>query len=431
MRTIEDVTATNIEIVAYEETAIKNVNLRNLLPSQTHGGELCGIDENVNMGCTDSPYIGIALDVVWDIADTHLTILGGFGVALVIGVLWMLLIRFLAGVVVWVSLMSFLMLFSALTVFTGVRAYEAYKQDPNSRVDASKLRNSPYVGSRWPIWAGMSGVLGLLFLFTLLILLFLRKRIQIAIALIKQASRSIANLPTLLVFPLFLYVLQVAALAFVAAFTLYHLGTLAFGSLILTICGLIKKSIKYVQRKPNSTTSNSCMQGILKSCACCFWLLEKLLKYVNKNAYIMVAMYGKNFCRSAGKAFKLIVNNAFRALVLTKVTDFFIFIAKLVTVATTSTLAYFALDSDSTREFLKIENRPKYIQAPVATIAIGSYILTSCFFNVYSNAVDTLFLCFLEDQKLNDGSRERPYQMPSELFKILNKGNYKRKYRTN
>ena len=36
-------------------------------------------------------------------------------------------------------------------------------------------------------------------------------------------------------------------------------------------------------------------------------------------------------------------------------------------------------------------------------------------------AVDTLFLCFLEDLERNDGSQQRPFYMSKSLKKILNK----------
>ena len=36
-------------------------------------------------------------------------------------------------------------------------------------------------------------------------------------------------------------------------------------------------------------------------------------------------------------------------------------------------------------------------------------------------AVDTLFLCFLEDLERNDGSPQRPYYMSSNLQAILGK----------
>lgn len=54
------------------------------------------------------------------------------------------------------------------------------------------------------------------------------------------------------------------------------------------------------------------------------------MKFINRNAYIMCAVYGKNFCTSARDAFFLLMRNALRAFVLDKVTDFLLFMGKLV-----------------------------------------------------------------------------------------------------
>jgi len=40
--------------------------------------------------------------------------------------------------------------------------------------------------------------------------------------------------------------------------------------------------------------------------------LEKFLKFLNKNAYIMIAVHGKNFCTSAKNAFFLLMRNIVR-----------------------------------------------------------------------------------------------------------------------
>lgn len=45
-----------------------------------------------------------------------------------------------------------------------------------------------------------------------------------------------------------------------------------------------------------------------------------------------MAVYGKNFCSSAKRAFELILRNCVRAFVLDKVTDFLLFVSKLVIV---------------------------------------------------------------------------------------------------
>ena len=50
-------------------------------------------------------------------------------------------------------------------------------------------------------------------------------------------------------------------------------------------------------------------------------------------------------------------------------------------------------------------------------LSIGHF---SAFFGVYSMAVDTIFLCFLEDLERNNGE-DRPYLMSKDLKRILGK----------
>ena len=52
-------------------------------------------------------------------------------------------------------------------------------------------------------------------------------------------------------------------------------------------------------------------------------------------------------------------------------------------------------------------------------IVIGTYVITNSFFGVYSMAVNTLFLCLLEDMERNDGTPDKPYFMSINLQKIL------------
>merc|ERR1712223_1164461 len=60
-----------------------------------------------------------------------------------------------------------------------------------------------------------------------------------------------------------------------------------------------------------------------------------------------------------------------------------------------------------------------YLFTPIVVIVVGSYFITSSFFSVYSMAVDTIFLCFLEDLERNDGTPQRPYFMSVGLQKVV------------
>ncbi len=56
-------------------------------------------------------------------------------------------------------------------------------------------------------------------------------------------------------------------------------------------------------------------------------------------------------------------------------------------------------------------------------MAVGSYFTADVFLEVYGMAIDTVFLCFLEDLEVNDGTKDKPYFMPKSLQKVVNKYN--------
>lgn len=199
----------------------------------------------------------------------------------------------------------------------------------------------------------------------------------------------------------------------------YHTGTLAFGSLILAIIQLVRVILEYLDHKLKGKT-HAAVKFVLCCLKCCFWCLEKCIKFLNRNAYIMVAIYGKNFCTSAKDAFFLLLRNMVRVMVVDKVTDFLLFLCKLLIVALVGIVAFFFFSS-------RIEGAPAphlhFLWVQILTVVVGTYLISHGFFSVYEMCVDTLFLCFLEDLERNDGSEERPYMMPESLRKALNKKN--------
>uniref|UniRef100_A0A4W5P309 Choline transporter-like protein n=1 Tax=Hucho hucho TaxID=62062 RepID=A0A4W5P309_9TELE len=201
----------------------------------------------------------------------------------------------------------------------------------------------------------------------------------------------------------------------------YHTGSLAFGSLILSIIQIIRVLLEYIDHKLQGT-QNKCTKFLLCCLKCCFWCLEKFIKFINRNAYIMVAIYGKNFCTSAKDAFFLLMRNMIRVAVLDKVTDFLLFLGKLLIVGLVGIFAFFFF-SGRVKAFENTAPNLHYYWVPILTVVVGSYLIAHGFFSVYAMCVDTLFLCFLEDLERNDGSAERPYRMSDRLLKVLNKKN--------
>uniref|UniRef100_A0A8D0A2C9 Choline transporter-like protein n=1 Tax=Sander lucioperca TaxID=283035 RepID=A0A8D0A2C9_SANLU len=200
----------------------------------------------------------------------------------------------------------------------------------------------------------------------------------------------------------------------------YHTGSLAFGSLILSVVQMIRIVLEYLDHKLKGS-QNACTRFMLCCLKCCFWCLEHVIRFINRNAYIMIAIYGKNFCTSSNDAFFLLMRNVIRVAVLDKVTDFLLFLGKLLISGSVGVLAFFFF----THKIPVIQQETpslNYCWVPLLTVIFGSYMIAHGFLNVYAMCVDTLFLCFCEDLERNDGSSSRPYYMSPGLHKILRKG---------
>ncbi|XP_076319239.1 choline transporter-like protein 1 [Tachypleus tridentatus] len=184
----------------------------------------------------------------------------------------------------------------------------------------------------------------------------------------------------------------------------YHLGSVALGSFLVAILKLIRAIFKKIERqmKEHPTWCTTFIQ----CCSCCLWCFEKFLVFLNRNAFIEVAIYGYSFCKAAQKAFHLLSNNILRVAAINSVGDFVLFLGKAgVTVAT----AFIGL------ELVKDKEGVNYTWVPVSLACVFTYLVAHSFLGVYEMAIDTLFLCFCEDCERNDGIN-KPYFMSRKLM---------------
>ena len=90
----------------------------------------------------------------------------------------------------------------------------------------------------------------------------------------------------------------------------YHGGSLAFGSLILAIVWMIKIMFEYMRKKLDGKVAGEAgklMDFFICLCRCCIDCLNRCIKFINRNAYIQIALTGDNFCVAAYNAFMLIL----------------------------------------------------------------------------------------------------------------------------
>jgi choline transporter-like protein 2/4/5 len=199
--------------------------------------------------------------------------------------------------------------------------------------------------------------------------------------------------------------------------TRYHLGSIAFGSLLIATLNYVRIILDYISKKASVIQDNIVINFIFKCLSCLVWLFEKFLKFLNKNSYILIASRGYSFCRATRKAFAYVVGNCLRFVVLVHLTEWILFCGTIIVCTCNAYLFYQYLQW--TNEYDQLILR----WTPIIAILLLTYIITSLFFSVYDMAIKTLFVCFLQDLDENDGSIERPYTMNNELLRLVHKTN--------
>uniref|UniRef100_A0A8C4FG25 Choline transporter-like protein n=1 Tax=Catagonus wagneri TaxID=51154 RepID=A0A8C4FG25_9CETA len=483
----------------------------------------------------------ISVKIFEDFAQSWYWILAALGVALILSLLFILLLRLVAGPLVFVLIIGVLGVL-AYGIYHCWKEYRLLRDKGASISQLGFTTNLSAYSSVQETWLAALILLAVLEGILLLMLIFLRQRIRIAIALLEEASRAVGQMMSTLLYPLVTFVLLLVCIAYWAMTALYlatsgqpqyvlwapnaslpdcekvpmntscdpmnqpvnstcpglmcvfqgylstglvqrslfnlqiygvlglfwtinwvlalgqcvlagafasfywafhkprdiptfplssafirtlryHTGSLAFGALILTLVQIARAVLEYIDHKLRGA-QNPVARCIICCFKCCLWCLEKFIKFLNRNAYIMIAIYGKNFCVSAKNAFSLLMRNIVRVVVLDKVTDLLLFFGKLLVVGGVGVLSFFFF-TGRIQGLGKGFDSPNlnYYWLPIMTSILGAYVIASGFFSVFGMCVDTLFLCFLEDLERNDGSAARPYYMSKALLKILGKKN--------
>jgi hypothetical protein len=175
----------------------------------------------------------------------------------------------------------------------------------------------------------------------------------------------------------------------------YHAGTCAYGALLIATVQLIRTIIARMQRYANKVQSKIA-QAVLCCCQCFFCCMECCLKFINKNAYIQTAIFSTAFCKSARKAFFLIVRNAARIAALSYVSSAVLIVGKLFISAVTTLIGYYALVEN-------LESELNSVGGPVAIIFLISYWISDFFMDVFDMAIATVLQCLIADEEMNNG----------------------------
>lgn len=89
---------------------------------------------------------------------------------------------------------------------------------------------------------------------------------------------------------------------------LNHSGSLAFGSLIVTICKLIRLALAWAKAKED-VAGNPVVRLFYTISACIVNCITRFIEFVSTHAYVEIALTGQGFCSSAKEALKFTIQH--------------------------------------------------------------------------------------------------------------------------
>mmetsp|Transcript_11641 Transcript_11641/g.31727 ORF Transcript_11641/g.31727 Transcript_11641/m.31727 type:complete len:793 (-) Transcript_11641:1356-3734(-) len=191
---------------------------------------------------------------------------------------------------------------------------------------------------------------------------------------------------------------------------IYHGGSIAFGAFIMAVIQFVRAVLEYIDRKTRELQAgNKIAQWLMCCVKCCMWCLEKIVAFINRNAYIMVAIKGTGYCSSACRAIALIILNALRLATVTIIGDLLLFLAKITVAAGCGLIAF---GMSETKFYSSPEEYPEtQLSSPILPVAVcilTGFIIAEIFFSVYEMGISTILLCFCEDSESHGTARYAP-----------------------
>jgi len=178
-------------------------------------------------------------------------------------------------------------------------------------------------------------------------------------------------------------------------------GSICLGSLLIAIIQALRNMVR------NSRNSRSFAAIILSCLLAC---IENLIQFFNKYAFTQVAIYGKTFCQAAKDTFNLMKERGVDAIVnnvLTgKVMGMMVFISAIICGLFGGIWGYYDEDLKSTYLF---------ILTGILGFLIGMVLVAQVLF-VIESGITTIFVCFAEEPQALNSTKPALYQLFRETY---------------
>lgn len=171
----------------------------------------------------------------------------------------------------------------------------------------------------------------------------------------------------------------------------FHLGTVAFGSLLIAICQLLRIALEYLDTHTRSLQDSNVFAKLVLKCVKCFmWCLEKFLKFITGYAYIYTAIEGMSFLTAAKSTFVLIMKYPAQVYINHLVQMVLKMLMSITIPLLCGTICYFWVDATK---------KPDAMYCAMVTVII-TFFIARLFAVVFEVIIESIFVCSFRDRDL-------------------------------
>jgi hypothetical protein len=178
----------------------------------------------------------------------------------------------------------------------------------------------------------------------------------------------------------------------------FHLGTLAFGGLLIAVVRMIQL-VMWLVKKNAEREGNQVCACIMKCCICCLECFKKSLEYLNKNAYIDVAIHSSNFCQAAYHVFNFIKDHASDIVVLNAWT-WIIQVGGILCITSAGGYGTYMLITNVDR--WASDTSKNHVSEPTLLAMLAglfSFCVSAVFMWVFDQCIDTVLYVYADNRK--------------------------------
>lgn len=178
----------------------------------------------------------------------------------------------------------------------------------------------------------------------------------------------------------------------------YHMGSVAFGSFLQTVFGVVK--FLYRILTPEQTTkfqlnvTNDFKKVVDMLCCCC---VSYVFNCINSGTYGYIHLRGLSYCAASLEVLELKVREGTCEVIVGFIGLLFSIIVRTGVTVLTVLIGYIIIST--TEPFKSYINDATLFNIVIGTIA---FLISSLFGSFYSDSMEAIFVCYLQDKNWQD-----------------------------